>query len=115
LVVSQTILISNRRETLDRISPPVQFSVSWNGRHKETMLQQKFSVPQEIEEILDRLPPHVTLSVPDHVLSGWFSRARSDAALEEIVIARVEGYARSCGCQFRYGQAERAGIFYKSA
>jgi hypothetical protein len=33
---------------------------------------QKFSVPREIDEILELLPQHVTLNVPDHILSLWF-------------------------------------------
>src|SRR5215510_9950840 len=32
----------------------------------------RFSVPHEIDEILERLPPQVTLNVPDHILSLWF-------------------------------------------
>jgi len=38
---------------------------------------EKFSVPHEIEEILDRLPPQVTLHVPDHILSLWFPPGRT--------------------------------------
>jgi hypothetical protein len=38
--------------------------------------QQKFSVPHEIDEILERLPPQVTLNVPDHILSRWFPPRR---------------------------------------
>src|SRR5262249_56143375 len=33
---------------------------------------ERFSVPHEIDEILERLPPQVTLNVPDHILSLWF-------------------------------------------
>jgi hypothetical protein len=31
-----------------------------------------FSAPHEIDEILELLPPQVTLNVPDHLLSLWF-------------------------------------------
>jgi hypothetical protein len=36
----------------------------------------RFAVPPEIEEILDHLPLHVTLNVPDHILSIWFPPVR---------------------------------------
>jgi hypothetical protein len=36
---------------------------------------EKFVVPHEIDEILDRLPPQVTLHVPDNILSRWFTGA----------------------------------------
>src|ERR1700754_2790571 len=36
---------------------------------------QKFPLPPEIDEILDRLPPQVTLNVPSDVLVHWFSPA----------------------------------------
>ena len=73
---------------------------------------QKFSVPDEIEEILERLPPQVTLNVPDHVLSVWPPGPANDV-MEGPVLERAQSYAQSCGCKFGYHRSEQLGIFYK--
>src|SRR6266567_368902 len=44
---------------------------------------ERFSVPHEIDEILERLPPQVTLNVPDHILSLWFPPGPSTASWKE--------------------------------
>lgn len=68
-----------------------------------------FSVPHEIDEILERLPAQVTLNVPDHVLARWFP----PGPVDEPTLERVRSYARSCGCSFGYHDGIRAGVFYK--
>ena len=50
---------------------------------------QKFPLPPEIDEILDRLPPQVTLNVPSDVLVHWFSPASADGDMDEVTLARV--------------------------
>jgi hypothetical protein len=50
---------------------------------------RKFSLPPEIDEILDRLPPQVTLNVPSDVLVHWFSPAPADGAMDEVTLARA--------------------------
>jgi hypothetical protein len=74
---------------------------------------QKFPLPPEIDEILDRLPPQVTLNVPSDVLVHWFSPASADGDMDEVTLARAENYARSCGCRFAYHASIREGVFYK--
>ena len=74
---------------------------------------EKFAVPHEIEEILDRLPPQVTLNVPDHILALWFPPGPVDGVMEGRALARTLSYAQSCACQFAYHGAIRAGVFYK--
>jgi hypothetical protein len=73
--------------------------------------RERFSVPQEIEEILDRLPPKVTLHVPDQVLSLWFPPGPVDGVMAEATLARIQSYAQSCGCKFAYHGSIRGGIF----
>jgi hypothetical protein len=51
---------------------------------------KKFSLPPEIDEILDRLPPRVTLNVPSDVLRHWFSPAAVDEGMDEITLKRAE-------------------------
>jgi hypothetical protein len=75
--------------------------------------RERFLVPSEVEEILERLPPQVTLHVPDHILSRWFPSASVAGAMSEAALARVAGYARSCGCEFRHRGGE--GIFCRPA
>jgi hypothetical protein len=72
-----------------------------------------FSAPQEVDEILDLLPPQVTLNVPDHLLSLWFPPGPADGVMEGSALERAQSYAQSCGCQFGYNRATREGIFYK--
>ena len=74
---------------------------------------QKFPLPPEIDEILDRLPPQVTLNVPSDVLVHWFSPAPADGAMDEVTLARAESYARSCGCKFAYHASIRENVFYR--
>ena len=74
---------------------------------------QKFPLPSEIDEILDRLPPQVTLNVPSDVLLNWFSAASADGAMDEVTLARAENYARSCGCRFAYHASIREGVFFR--
>jgi hypothetical protein len=74
---------------------------------------RKFPLPAEIDEILDRLPPHVTLNVPSDVLVHWFSPAPTDGDMDEVTLARAENYARSCGCRFVYHASIREGVFYR--
>jgi hypothetical protein len=74
---------------------------------------QKFPLPSEIDEILDRLPPQVTLNVPSDVLLHWFSAASADGAMDEVTLARAENYARSCGCRFAYHASIREGVFFR--
>ena len=73
---------------------------------------RKLSLPPEIDEILDRLPPQVTLNVPRDVLSRWFSVELNDG-IDEVTLERVQNYARSCGCRFAYHASIREGIFYR--
>jgi hypothetical protein len=74
---------------------------------------QKFPLPPEIDEILDRLPPQVTLNVPSDVLVNWFSPASAGGDMDEVTLARAENYARSCGCRFAYHGSIREGVFYR--
>jgi hypothetical protein len=69
----------------------------------------RFSVPHEIDEILERLPPQVTLNVPDHILALWFPPGPADGVME----GRALSYAQSCACRFAYHRSTREGIFYK--
>jgi hypothetical protein len=77
------------------------------------MQEPKFLVPHEIEEILELLPPQVTLNVPDHILALWFPPGPSDDGMDGAALMRAQGYAKSCGCKFGYHRSIREGIFYK--
>jgi hypothetical protein len=72
-----------------------------------------FSVPHEIDEILERLPPQVTLNVPDHVLVLWFPREPADGTIDARTLERARRYAQSCGCAFVHHQSIREGVFYR--
>jgi hypothetical protein len=74
---------------------------------------ERFSVPHEIDEILERLPPQVTLNVPDHILSRWFSPGPVNGVMEGAAFARAQSYAQSCACRFAYHGSAREGVFYK--
>jgi len=50
---------------------------------------RRFPLPPEIDEILDRLPPKVTLNVPSDVLVHWFSPTSADGAMDEVTLARA--------------------------
>jgi hypothetical protein len=73
-----------------------------------------FRVPPEIDEILDRLLPGVTLNVPDHILLRWFPPA-SAGGVDKNTLERAQMYAQSCGCKFEYDAHIREGIFYRLA
>jgi hypothetical protein len=77
------------------------------------MQDPKFLVPHEIEEILELLPPQVTLNVPDHVLVLWFPPGPTEDGMAGVALARAQGYAQSCGCRFGYHRSIREGVFYK--
>jgi hypothetical protein len=74
---------------------------------------REFPVPPEVDEILDRLPPRVTLNVPDYVLLQWFPPKSADGGVDEITLERAQGYAQSCGCKFGYHASIREGVFYR--
>src|SRR5215471_10071067 len=74
---------------------------------------ERFSVPHEIDEILERLPPQVTLNVPDHILSRWFPPGPAKGVMEGAALARAQSYAQSCACRFAYHGSVREGVFYK--
>ena len=73
---------------------------------------RKLSLPPEVDEILDRLPPQVTLNVPRDVLSRWFSAEPNDG-IDKVTLERAQSYARSCGCRFAYHASIREGVFYR--
>ena len=73
----------------------------------------QFPVPHEIDEILDRLPPGVTLNVPDQILMQWFPPGPAEQGMVGIALERAQRYAESCGCKFSYHRSIREGIFYK--
>jgi hypothetical protein len=73
-----------------------------------------FSCPNEIDEILERLPSRLTLNVPDHVLALWFSRPPAGGVIDAATLERARRYAQSCGCEFAHHQSIRAGVFYRS-
>jgi len=54
-----------------------------------------FSVPHEIDEILELLPPQVTLNVPDHVLAVWFPPAPTDGGMDGQELVRAQSYAQA--------------------
>ena len=62
----------------------------------------RFSVPHEIDEILERLPRQVTLNVHDHILSLWFPPGPVNGVMEGAALARAVSYAKSCACPFTY-------------
>ena len=72
-----------------------------------------FSVPHKIDEILERLPPQLTLNVPDHVLALWFPREPADGVVDAPTLERARRYAQSCGCRFGYHGSIRAGVFHR--
>ena len=72
-----------------------------------------FSVPHEVDEILELLPLQLTLHVPDHLLSRWFPPGPANGVMEGAALGRAQSYAQSCGCQFGYNGATRQGIFSK--
>ena len=73
----------------------------------------KFAVPHEIDEILDRLPPQVTLNVPDHILAKWFPPGPTNDGMDGVALERAQSYARTCGCKFAYHRSIREGVFYR--
>ena len=75
---------------------------------------EKFVVPHEIDEILDRLPPQVTLHVPDHILSLWFPPGPSNGVMQGHPLARALSYAKSCACAFAYHGDRGEGVFSKA-
>src|SRR5262249_61015041 len=66
-----------------------------------------------IDEILERLPPQVTLNVPDHILSRWFPPGPVNGVMEGAALVRAQSYAQSCACRFAYHGSVREGDFYK--
>jgi len=80
---------------------------------KTTMPNSDFSVPHEIEEILELLPPQLTLNIPDQILALWFPPGPSREGMEGVALERAQSYAQSCGCRFAYHRSMREGIFYK--
>jgi hypothetical protein len=74
---------------------------------------REFPVPTEIDEILDRLPPQVTLNVPGHVLSQWFPPQSKEGGVDDVTIERARSFAESCGCRFAYHASIREGVFYR--
>jgi hypothetical protein len=75
---------------------------------------ERFSVPFVIEEILERLPPEVALHVPDHILAIWFAPGPANGVMPEAALARAQGYAQSCGCEFTYHGSAHEDIFYRT-
>src|SRR5262249_2597828 len=51
---------------------------------------REFPVPPEVDEILDRLPPQVTLNVPDYVLLRWFPPEAADGSVDEVTLERAK-------------------------
>jgi hypothetical protein len=92
-----------------------QYSVTfgatlWLGKMTQ---EREFPVPPEVEEILDRLPPQVTLNVPDYVLLQWFPPSSGRGAVDESTLERAQAFAQSCGCKFGYHASIREGVFYR--
>jgi hypothetical protein len=77
--------------------------------------QRELRVPHEIDEILERLPPQVTLNVPAQVLIAWFALKPGDDSVDEMVLDRARSFAQSCGCRFAYHASIREGIFFRPA
>jgi hypothetical protein len=75
---------------------------------------REFSTPHEVDEILERLPPQITLNLPDHVLAARFPPGPSGGGMDEMTLQRAQSYARSNGCKFAYDRTTREGIFYRS-
>ena len=73
----------------------------------------RFSVPHEIDEILERLPRQVTLNVHDHILSLWFPPGPVNGVMEGAALARAVSYAKSCACPFTYHGDRGEGVFSK--
>ena len=75
---------------------------------------ERISVPHEIDEILDLLPPQVTLNVPDHILSLWFPPGPANGVMEGRALSRALSYAQSRACRFAYHGSIGEGVFYKA-
>lgn len=75
--------------------------------------ESPFGVPHEIDEILELLPPRVSLNVPETVLVEWFSAAAREGRVTDAMISRAETFARTCGCRFGYHASIREGVFYR--
>jgi hypothetical protein len=115
LLISATSQLSALSKYLNRSLPkhPIALGRTLISLSDVMVENQKFPLPPEIDEILDRLPPQVTLNVPSDVLVHWFSPASADGDMDEVTLARAENYARSCGCRFAYHASIREGVFYR--
>lgn len=74
-----------------------------------------FGVPSEIDEILEILPPRISLNIPESVLAEWFSPVAGHARVNDAILKRAETYAKTCGCKFGYHASIREGVFYRHA
>jgi hypothetical protein len=72
-----------------------------------------FGVPPELDEILELLPPRVSLNVPEKVLAEWFSPSSGNVRISDTALKRAETYAKTCGCKFGYHASIREGVFYR--
>lgn len=72
-------------------------------------------VPPEVDELLELLPPRVSLNVPENVLAEWFSAAPGNGRVNDAILKRAEVYAKTCGCKFGYHASIREGVFYRHA
>ena len=74
---------------------------------------ERISVPHQVDEILDFLPPQATFNVPDHILSLWFPPGPANGVIEGRALARALSYAQSRACKFAYHGSIGEGVFYK--
>jgi hypothetical protein len=77
--------------------------------------ESSFGVPHEVDEILELLPPRITLNVPEIILVEWFSAKAGEERLTAAMIKRAETFADTCGCKFGYHASIREGVFYRYA
>src|SRR5262249_6742181 len=69
----------------------------------------RFSVPHEIDEILERLPPQVTLNIPDHILSLWFPPGPANGVMEGRALTRAQSLRARLRLPVRVSRRPRCG------
>ncbi|MBB4566951.1 MULTISPECIES: hypothetical protein [Rhizobium] len=69
--------------------------------------------PEEMDDVLRKLPLRIGAYVPEDLLEDWFAPGTGMNPVSKAALDNAEAYGRRFECEFKYYPERYEGVFWK--